>query len=52
MTKRILLICAMAGIYIWIRRLQTAAPVAGPSASHKAEAEWASEGGANPAASV
>lgn len=52
MTKRTLLMFAMAGIYIWIRQMQKAAPAADKIANHKAEAEWASEGGANPAAAV
>jgi hypothetical protein len=47
MIKRTLLLLAIAGIYIWIRRnQQSAAPV--KEAERAAESEWANEGGANP----
>jgi hypothetical protein len=48
--KRALFVLAMAGIYIWIRRLQQVAPQ--KKSDHAAESEWANEGGANPAPSV
>jgi hypothetical protein len=51
MIKRALLLLAMAGVYVWIRRQQQAI-VPTKDDDHAAEAEWASEGGANPSASV
>ena len=51
MFKRALLLLAMAGIYIWIRRQQDAGD-SPKNTDHSAEAEWANEGGANPAPSV
>jgi hypothetical protein len=51
MKKRILLILAMASVYVWIRRLQRSV-VADHTAADKAESGWAGEGGANPAPSV
>jgi len=51
MVKQVLAVLAMAGIYVWIRRQQqNLAPVAKPE--HTAEADWANEGGANPAPAV
>lgn len=51
MIKRALVVLAMAGIYVWIRRQQQRlAQVAEPE--HAAEADWANEGGANPAPTV
>lgn len=51
MLKRALLVLAMVGVYVWIRRQQQAI-VATQKDHHAAEAEWANEGGANPSASV
>ncbi len=51
MFKHALLVLAMAGVYIWIRRQQDAG-VSLKKTDHTAEAEWANEGGANAASSV
>jgi hypothetical protein len=52
MIKRTMLIVAMAGVYVWIRRLRQSAAATEKMVNHKAESDWASEGGANPAATV
>jgi hypothetical protein len=52
MIKRALLLVAMAGVYVRIRRQQQQAIVRTKDDDHAAEAEWATEGGANPSASV
>ena len=45
MIRRALLLLAMVGIYVAIKRsLQYGAP---PGKDHPAEAQWANEGGAN-----
>jgi hypothetical protein len=49
--KRALMILAMAGIYIWVRRKQQQL-LDSPSRHELAEAAWASEGGANPSPAV
>jgi hypothetical protein len=49
--KRVLMVLAMAGIYLWIRRIQEDLSRPSPQ-EDKAEATWASEGGANPSAAV
>lgn len=51
MFKRALLVLAIAGVYVWIRRQQDAV-LSLKKIDHSAEAEWANEGGANPAPTV
>jgi hypothetical protein len=52
MVKRILLMTAMAGIYMWIRRLQAATTPTRKEDDTTAEATWANEGGNSPSPSV
>ena len=52
MRKQALILLAMAGVYVWIRRRQRDNLVPVKGADHAAEAEWANEGGANPDVSV
>jgi hypothetical protein len=49
--KRALTVLAMIGIYFWVRRIQEELSEPSPQ-EEKAEATWASEGGANPSAVV
>lgn len=51
MIRRTILMIAVAGIYVWMRRRQQAG-AAEVMEDHEAQASWASEGGANPATSV
>ena len=50
MIRRALLLLALAGIYVLVKR--NAKGAASPASDHDADARWATEGGANAPASV
>jgi hypothetical protein len=51
MIKRVLLLVAAAGIYLWARRQQEMITLAKKD-QRDPEADWANEGGRNPSPSV
>jgi hypothetical protein len=47
MIRRALLLFAVAGIYLWVKRTSPTVPVTGADRVADADADWANEGGRN-----